>query len=287
MKKMKRLLILPIVVILFSSNLFSQTKVACIGNSITYGYGIENRNENSYPAQLSMFLGEKYIVENFGISARTLLKNGNLPYWNEQEYKNALDWKPDIVIIKLGTNDSKLKLNWEQHQNEFEDDYKEMIQSFKNLDSSPEIWICMIVPAYRDIWDISDSTIQFGVNPKIINIAREEMVNLIDLYHTMSGKPEMFLDDGIHPNAEGAKEMAKIIYNIIISAKPEIKIIGSELIAPDAISYQWYRDGRIIKKEDNGNKKNFKTKEKGQYHVAVKINPDDETRKISAVAEIK
>ena len=31
-------------------------KVACIGNSITYGANIPNRNKNSYPAQLQAYL---------------------------------------------------------------------------------------------------------------------------------------------------------------------------------------------------------------------------------------
>ena len=283
---MKRLFILPIAIILFSTTLFSQIKVACIGNSITYGYGIDNREEMSYPAQLNILLGDKYLVKNYGISARNLLKNGNLPYWNETEYANALEWKPDIVIIKLGTNDAKLKLNWEQHQNEFEADYSALIQSFRNLSSQPEIWICMVVPAYRDIWDISDSTIQFGVNPKILNVANKEMVNLIDMYHTMSGKPEMFLDDGIHPNAAGAKEMAEIIYNIITTAKPEIKTENKKLIATDGITYQWYKDGKIIKPEDGSNEKILNTHKKGKYHVAVKISSGNETRLISAKAEI-
>lgn len=32
-------------------------KVACVGNSITYGAGISNREKNSYPAQLQYYLG--------------------------------------------------------------------------------------------------------------------------------------------------------------------------------------------------------------------------------------
>lgn len=82
-------------------------RIACVGDSITYGAGIEERAKNSYPAQLQNLLGDRYQVENFGVSGRTLLKQGDKPYWDEPAYQNALKLKPDMVIIKLGTNDVK------------------------------------------------------------------------------------------------------------------------------------------------------------------------------------
>ena len=86
-------------------------RVACIGNSITYGARIKNRDRDSYPAVLSRMLGEAYWVKNFGVSARTLLNKGDNPYMNEKAYQDALAFNPNIVVIKLGTNDSK-SFNW-------------------------------------------------------------------------------------------------------------------------------------------------------------------------------
>ena len=86
-------------------------KVACVGNSITEGFGLENPSVESYPAVLQSLLGNNYEVENFGLSARTLLMKGDLPYMKEQRFKDALEFLPDIVTIKLGTNDSK-PYNW-------------------------------------------------------------------------------------------------------------------------------------------------------------------------------
>ena len=80
-------------------------KLACIGNSITYGYGIEDRDRDSYPAQLDRMLSDRWEVQNFGVSGATLLKDGNKPYWNESAFAAALAFKPDIVVIQLGTND--------------------------------------------------------------------------------------------------------------------------------------------------------------------------------------
>lgn len=106
---------------------------------------------------------------------------------------------PDMVIIKLGTNDTKYNLNWKDHKQEFSGDYKDMIKSFRELDSNPEIWICLIVPAYKDIWDISDSTVINGANPEILQVALDEGVGFIDLYTAMSNKKLMFWDEWYSP----------------------------------------------------------------------------------------
>ena len=84
-------------------------KIACVGNSITEGFGLENPSQESYPAVLQSLLGYDYEVGNFGLSARTLLMKGDLPYMKEQRFKDALEFLPDIVTIKLGTNDSMLQ----------------------------------------------------------------------------------------------------------------------------------------------------------------------------------
>lgn len=59
-------------------------KIACVGNSITYGAEVANRDKNAYPAQLQAMLGDHYQVENFGVTSRTLLKKGYLPYWKSE-----------------------------------------------------------------------------------------------------------------------------------------------------------------------------------------------------------
>src|SRR4030088_2078651 len=100
--------IVGLFVLQFSANAQSKIKVACIGASITYGARIENREQNSYPAQLQKMLRNNYEVTNYGVSGTTLLKKGNSPYWNTNEYKTALAANPDVVIIDLGGNDSKL-----------------------------------------------------------------------------------------------------------------------------------------------------------------------------------
>lgn len=99
-------------VLLYSAFAFGQkVRVACVGNSITYGAGIAAREQNSYPAQLQYYLGEDYEVRNFGVSGCTSLQQGDYPYVQTGAYAQSLEFRPDIILIKLGTNDSKPQ-NW-------------------------------------------------------------------------------------------------------------------------------------------------------------------------------
>ena len=107
---MKQLVNFLLIVAIFFSPVFcfgQKIKVACVGNSITYGAGIVNREKNSYPAQLQVYLGDKYEVRNFGSNGATAFHEGDYPYVQTEAYKQAIAYSPDIVFIKLGTNDSK------------------------------------------------------------------------------------------------------------------------------------------------------------------------------------
>jgi len=185
-------------------------RVACVGNSITWGFGIENRDSLSYPAQLGRLLGEKWEVRNFGVSSRTLLSKGDRPYINEQAYADAKAFLPDVVLIKLGTNDTKPR-NWEFIA-DLETDYRSLIQSFQQLDSKPLVILLKAVPAFPERWGISDSLINGELNPRIEKLAKELGLPCIDLHAPMVGRGNLF-PDLIHPNAEGAGIMARILFN--------------------------------------------------------------------------
>lgn len=183
-------------------------KVACIGDSITYGHGIEDRNVNSYPARLGAILGPDYTVENFGRSGATLLKNGNNPYWKHPHFKAAQAFNPDIVVIKLGTNDSK-PVNW-KHRDEFVSDYVDMVNTFQALPSKPTVYVCYPAPIFRSKGDFLDRFILEGVIPLVDQVALQTDATIIDLYQPLAGQPELFRD-GVHPNIAGANVIAATV----------------------------------------------------------------------------
>ena len=90
-------------------------RIACVGDSITWGYTItHDRLARAWPGVLQKLVGKKYKSEDFGHNGATLLKKGNLPYWTTPEFKGATKFDPNIVIIMLGTNDTKPQ-NWKKY----------------------------------------------------------------------------------------------------------------------------------------------------------------------------
>jgi acetyl esterase/lipase len=187
-------------------------RVACIGNSITRGACIDMAGIYGYPAQLQRLLGDGYQVRNFGMSGYTLLNKGNNPYMKTECWQMAKDFQPDIVIIKLGTNDSK-PYNW-QYAKEFPQDMQQMINELKALSSKPRIVLCTPIPAFRDNLNIVEANIRDGVIPAIRKVAKKNKLELIDL-HTLFTDRQLMSPDDIHPNADGAALMAKIIAETI------------------------------------------------------------------------
>ena len=193
--------------------------VACVGDSITYGSGISDRMNNSYPAQLERLLQQHDVtweVANFGVSGATMLHRGDRPYIQESAYVSARSSQPDVVIIKLGTNDSKPH-NW-QYKDDFISDYSAMIDVFRSLPSRPEVWICKPVPAFRVNFSISPDVIRDEILPMIDQIASEKDVPIIDLFTALSGMEHLF-PDAIHPNAEGAGVMAETIAPLLLGVR--------------------------------------------------------------------
>ncbi len=183
-------------------------RVACIGNSITDGMGIDMSEVYGYPAVLQRLLGKNYNVKNFGVSARTLMNKGDLPYMKEQAWADAQAFLPNIVVIKLGTNDSK-DYNW-KHGTDYGADLQKMVDTLRTLPSKPQIYVCSPIPAAR-IWGISDSVIVNGEIPAIKRVVKKNKLAYIDLHTEFKPTEGLMQRDGIHPTDKGAAQLAKII----------------------------------------------------------------------------
>ena len=208
MKKRIGFILLGILLATINGYPEGKVRIACVGNSITYGARIENREANSYPAQLASMLGDGYDVRNFGRSGATLLRKGDLPYWDTDEYKSALAFNPDLVFIKLGTNDTKPQ-NRFYLDDEYISDYKDLIASFKKLPSSPRVVLFVSVPVFStDTTGIASVALIKKIIPMVGQIAYETGCEVVNLYNLLVESPGL-LPDKVHPNAEGAGIIAK------------------------------------------------------------------------------
>ena len=204
-------------------------RVACVGDSITYGAGIEDRENDSYPACLGRWLGAGYDVRNFGHSGATLLNKGDLPYRGQKEYTQAIAFEPNIVVIMLGTNDSKhhggglaetndiIAENW-QHKADYVPDYEALIAEFRTANPAAKIYVCYPTPCFPGRWGIDDYIIHHEIIPLVSQVASESNATIINLYDPFVGKKEFF-PDTVHPNADGAKMMAAVVYQAL-TGKP-------------------------------------------------------------------
>jgi acyl-CoA thioesterase-1 len=214
--KKKGLISLALLVILFISCSKKEIKVAIVGDSITEGYGLSNQSKNAYPVMVDSILGSNYSVLNCGRSSTTVQKKGDVPYWNCGEFYNVFAFKPDIIIIKLGTNDVRPRMDGKQGTNwndvNFSKDYQALIDTFNTINTKPKIFLCLPVPVYKNIfnWNDGDSSLRASVIPAIKKIAKANNLPIVDLYTQMSNQPENFLD-GIHPNEKGTRIMAEFI----------------------------------------------------------------------------
>ena len=197
----------------FSCIAESITRIACVGDSITYGATIRDRVKNCYPMVLGGLLGEEYSVRNFGVNGATLLKKGDKPYWELEAFREVSEFNPNVVIIKLGTNDTKPQ-NWSKAGTEYEANLRSMITHFQKLPAKPSIYLCLPVPVYQTRWGINEKTLAADLMPTIKKVAQDAKLTVVDLYTALSGKPEMF-SDKIHPNAVGAKLMAKTVFSVL------------------------------------------------------------------------
>jgi len=177
-------------------------RIACIGDSIT-----ESIKMHNYPMQLDSILGPGYNVLNCGRSGATLVKVSKNPIWKCNEFYNAFAFEPNIITVKLGTNDSKPE-NWNEEI--FLKDLQALVDTLRTIPTNPEIYLCLPVPAYSAAWAISDSVIVNGVIPSIQKIALKNNLSVIDLYEPLDNHAEFF-PDGIHPNKDGAKAIAEVL----------------------------------------------------------------------------
>ena len=188
-----------------------KVRVACVGDSITFGSGVKDREVNNYPAQLGRMLGDKWEVRNFGVSGATMLRKGDKPYEKQKAYAEALAWKPDVVVIKLGTNDSKPQ-NW-KHKDDFAADARTMVEAFQKVNEKVRVFVALPVPAYPGNFGIRDEIVKEQL-PVLRRVAKETGAAVVDLYAALSEKKEMF-PDKVHPNAEGATVIANTVYRAL------------------------------------------------------------------------
>lgn len=206
--------------VLFNSGFFGgkdeRVKISCVGDSLTYGSGVlKTRDTDAYPAQLQIKMGTDHLVSNFGLRNATASASGDLPYVESEEYQQSLKSKPDIVVLMLGTNDTKT-YNW--NASDYEAGLKELVESYQQLDTKPTVYLMRSPYCYSldgsDVaeYDIQPAVVSDELGGIVEKVATETGVEVIDLYQLTEGQDELYTD-GIHFNAKGYELIADEVYS--------------------------------------------------------------------------
>lgn len=193
-----------------------QIKIACVGDSTTYGHGISGWPKNSYPSVLQNLLGEEYHVNNYGVSMHAVQSTSDYPYATLEHYQQSLAYDADIVVFMMGSNDSKPQ-NWKGAE-AFKTELISLLDSYGNA----EIILCTLPSAFfleGQIEGVTEHDIQPLIVEEIAEVTRQVAAEcgyaLIDIHAFTAEHPEWFEKDGVHPSNEGAAAIAQEVYSVL------------------------------------------------------------------------
>jgi lysophospholipase L1-like esterase len=193
--------------------------IACVGDSVTYGCTLPLFFLRRYPAVLQRLIGSDAQTAAFAVNDRTLQNTGNKPFRKERAFRQSMEFRPDTVVILLGTNDSKDR-NWSSAE-AFRQQYAELIGAYRALPTAPRIVICTPPCAFKPInrffYITNDAKLDRvpEIAEAVKTVAAESGAELVDLYALTQGRRELFGPDGLHPNAAGAKRIAEAVFQAV------------------------------------------------------------------------
>ncbi len=171
------------------------------GNSLTAGYGIDL--DQAFPALIQKrldSLGLDYTVINSGVSGETTSGGLNRLNW-------VLNQKVDVFVLELGANDGLRGVPLK----ETKQNLQEIIDLVREKNSDTQIILAgMQIPPNMG----PEYTEEFrNIFPEL---AEKNEIPLIPfLLEGVAGNPDLNLEDGIHPTAEGHKILSENVWKIL------------------------------------------------------------------------
>ena len=199
-----------------------QIKVACVGDSITYGHGIKNWPKNNYPVLLQNLLGDGYHVNSYGVSGRAVQDNSDQPYRALPHYEESVAYDADIIVFMMGSNDTKPE-NWFGEE-AFRNALVDLLDDYTANGHNPKIFICT-TPACFFVEDSEGELTSHDLRPAyadliagiVEDVAKELGYPVIDIHTLTAANSQWFVKDGVHPNNDGAAAIAQAVYAAIIN----------------------------------------------------------------------
>ncbi|MBL0018719.1 MAG: hypothetical protein IPP17_20385 [Bacteroidetes bacterium] len=245
-------------------------RVAFVGNSITFGYGLSDPPRESFTTVIQDSLGIGTLVGNFGASGTAVIRAAGNPYHLSDPFRHLLLFGPEEVLILLGINDSKAGI-WGTYSSRFSADYDSLWRAVDTLSSNPHCWIGLPTTAFSGLFGIDPQVLTDSIVPKIEAHARQYCLDQIDLQRFTANLSSGF-PDGIHPDSATHRLLAKEILRVMAMPRPQLQQNGQQLWTTGGYAWQWYRDGDTVSTALGGQSDTLWVTAPGNYKVSVQVD---------------
>jgi len=189
-----------IILSLFTMLMAQTNTILFLGDSLTEGLGVDR--DDAFPklveTMIQRELNKSVVVINGGVSGSTTSDGLARLKW-------YLKKKPSIVFLALGANDGLRGLDLEESQKNLE----EIIRYSQESHAKVLLAGMLIPPNYGPEYSESFKKMYQELQ---IKYKLRSMPFLLD---GVAGKKELNQRDGIHPNEEGHKHIAKKVFEFI------------------------------------------------------------------------
>lgn len=183
-------------------------RIVCIGDSLTYGYGVER--EAAWPAIASKKMNVEIINKG---------ENGDYTAGMSARFRSdVLELEPDVVVITGGSNDilESVPIN----------DIIANMQEMSERALAAEIQVVVGIPMYIDVKTMVEEGIPAAIvrrcvdtflnyRMELLKYCKEMNISWIDFQMEYPKRMELLEDDepfidGVHPTEKGYRVMAEI-----------------------------------------------------------------------------
>lgn len=204
-------------------------RVACIGDSITWGTAMTNRVAECYPAQLQRLLGDGYDVRNFGVPGSGVYSHpqpGKPGGWTPSVWranklaKDAYAFAPDIVVSNLGINNATDYMReltpvgngtFVREPGTFAKEYVDLLEAFcRGRAERPRLIIWTRLGPLSKNHGSKGRPGPFAMECALEHVAASVGAETLDMYTPLVPYAETahFAADGVHPEGGAQREIA-------------------------------------------------------------------------------
>lgn len=193
-------------------------RIACVGDSITEGTANPDHALHHWPRLLQGMLDEvaagEYEVKNYGLSGTMLLRDAPVSYWKTGHLAASLRWKPDVVIVNLGTNDA-LRREVDLDAAQVQADLEALLEGYRQANPNVRLWLSDLTPIFPIHRGYAYSRPARELIAGVIRrVGEQQGLSVLGFHGALADQPR-WLPDGLHPNTLANERLAQTVFEAL------------------------------------------------------------------------